>query len=136
MGFNSMVRTHVRALRNLGEITLARLYFGSELLRLSDYAVLQRVSDSLPFGQESSTSLGVIAKFKLQNPTLNPSVRFPNCTSIASDLKMAHMFWTQAVEAVKSLHEDKLVDDSVAAEFAAANAFLDSRIKEDTFFPK
>jgi hypothetical protein len=136
MGFNSIVRTHVKALRNLAEMTLARLYFGGDLLKLSDYSVLQRVSDVLPFGQESSTSLGLIAKFKLQNPTINPQVRFPNCTSIASDLKTAYSFWTQAMEAVKSLNEDKLVEEGIFKDFVAANAFLEARIKDDSFYPK
>ena len=97
-------------------MALGRLYYGGDLLRLTDYSILQRVSDvyglsfasmasspsslfflRLPFGQESSTALGLIAKARLENPSANLAARFPNCANIQGDLRYAHTLWTQAL---------------------------------------
>ena len=87
---------------------------------------------SLPFGQENSAALGIIAKaFLCRTGKEKESLSdlFPACTDPTADLKRGLQFWGEIVLLVKELAKSELVPSATAESFAAADHFLKSKRK-------
>jgi signal recognition particle subunit SEC65 len=90
----------------------------------------------LPFYQENSTALGVLAKHVLEQPVDNLAqvykdlgTKFPSCKNPQADFEKGLKFWDQSVQAVSVLAKAVPKYQPILQQFEDADKFLSSRRK-------
>mmetsp|Transcript_45649 Transcript_45649/g.74436 ORF Transcript_45649/g.74436 Transcript_45649/m.74436 type:complete len:808 (-) Transcript_45649:597-3020(-) len=122
MGFNCIVKTIHRSLRNLLEVVMLAAFLRHHA-RLSPKEYLP-LSFRLPFFQDTNTAMGVVAKSFLQDDAQKIENMFPACKNPVGDLLVAFEFWDKLFQIVMFLWQERAVSDELFDSFNKADQFL------------
>lgn len=128
LAFNCILKALGRSIRGLLEMVLLSVLVRTKVqIHHRRYVV---VSQRLPFYQENSTALGIVAKEFLVNENENNASiieKYPCCISPVDDLKKGIQFWNEIVLMVKELGTQDLVSNNVVTQFETADQFFKKR---------
>jgi len=124
LAFNCILKALGRSVRGLFEMVLLSVLIRTKVT--VNHKRFISISQRLPFYQENSTALGIVAKDFLMNGINNAEIieKYPCCASPVEDLKKGIQFWNEIVLMVKKLDSQNLIHSGAVTQFEKADVLL------------